>query len=146
MLCKRFGTRKALARAQWGVIFLGAVMLGTCLVLSRMGRMDGQTIGFYLGAGSGMVTGGLVMRLEDRWRRRTPERAEQADRALGDERNQEINRRAQLQAGEVQMFALIAAMLVAWPLNKAVFWTAFALLWVYAFSYLGAYAYCWRKL
>ena len=90
MRCKRFGTRKTLAHAQWGVLFLGAVMLGTCLVLSWMGRMDGPTMGFYLGAGSGMLVYGLVMRLMGRWRRRTPERAEEADRALNDERNQEI--------------------------------------------------------
>ena len=146
MLCKRFGTRKALARAQWGVIFLGAVMLGTCLVLSRMGRMDGPTMGFYLGAGSGMLVYGLVMRLMGRWRRRTPERAEEADRALNDERNQEIGRRAVMGAGAVQIFALAAAVLVAWPLNKAVFWTVFALLWVYTLAYLGSYVYFWRKL
>lgn len=146
MRCKRFGTRKTLAHAQWGVLFLGAVMLGTCLVLSWMGRMDGPTMGFYLGAGSGMLVYGLVMRLMGRWRRRTPERAEEADRALNDERNQEIGRRAVMGAGAIQIFALAAAVLVAWPLNKAVFWTVFALLWVYTLAYLGSYVYFWRKL
>lgn len=146
MLCRLMRQKKVQRGVQWGLIFLGVVMLGTCLVLARLGRLEGSVEGFYLGAGVGLIAGGLVLRLVDRWKRRTPERDAQADLDLQDERNQEINRRAVLSAGTVVLLALCGVMLAAWPLSRPVFWLAFALVLLYALSYLLAFVYFWRKL
>lgn len=146
MLCRLIKQKKVQQWVQWGTFFLGLVMLGTCLALSWLGRLEGAVSGFYMGAGTGLTVGGLGMRLADRWRRRTAERDAQADLELQDERNQEINRRAALVAGAVQLLALCGVMLAAFPLNRAVFWLALALVLVYGAAYLLAFVYFWRKL
>lgn len=146
MLCGLMKRKKVQRGVQRGLIFLGLVMLGTCVVLARLGRLEGAVEGFYLGAGTGLTVGGLALRLADRWKRRTPERDARADLDLQDERNQEISRRAVLSAGTVVLLALCAVMLAAWPLSRPVFWLAFALVLLYALSYLLAFVYFWRKL
>ncbi len=146
MLCKLVRQKKVLRGIQWGMVFLGVVMLGTCLVLGSLGRLEGELEGFYLGAGTGLAIGGLALRLVDWWRRRTPERNAQEDLNRQDERNQEINRRAGLSAGVVQLLALCGVMLTAYPWSRTVFWLAFALVVLDALAYLAAFAYFWRKL
>lgn len=146
MLCKLVRQKKVLRGIQWGMVFLGVVMLGTCLVLGRLGRLEGEVEGFYLGAGAGLAAGGLALRLADWRRRRTPEGDAQEDLNLQDERNQEINRRAVLSAGVVQLLALCGVMLAAYPWNRAIFWLAFALVVLEALVYLAAFAYFWRRM
>ena len=101
MLCRLVKQKKVRRGLQRGLIFLGVVMLGICLVLARLGRLEGSAEGFYLGAGTGLTMGGL---------------------------------------------ALCGVMLAAWPLSRPVFWLAFALVLLYALSYLLAFAYFWKKL
>lgn len=146
MLCRLMRQKKVQRCVQWGLVFLGLVMLGTCVVLAGLGRLEGAVEGFYLGAGTGLTVGGLGLRLADRWRRRTPERDARADLNLQDERNQEISRRAVLSAGVAVLVALCGVMLAAWPLSRPVFWLAFALVLLYALAYLLAFVYFWRKL
>ena len=153
-ICSFFGTadihtdegyRRVLRRRQqlfWGMLVIGAV---TCAVAAMAEFLDwnvalsSRSLGFYTGAGTGLMFGAGVFLIRLRRTLRDPKRLRKARIAATDERTLDISRRALAAAGYILLLAVYLVGLIGGLFYPEMLMALALLAMVFLLTYVVSY-------
>lgn len=129
-----------------GLLAVGAVAIASYFLLVHQSALPDFARGFYLGAGSGILLGALILLIRTQYLLRHPEARKKARIKEQDEREQTIVNRSFQFAGLITFFLTAAALFVVLPLSLAAFYALLAVMAVYCVVFLGANVYFSKTL
>lgn len=129
-----------------GLLAVGAVAIASYFLLVYQSALPDFAQGFYLGAGSGILLGALILLIRTQYLLRHPEARKKAQIKEQDEREQTIVNRSFQFAGLITFFLTAAALFVVLPLSFAAFNALLAVMAVYCIVFLGANVYFSKTL
>lgn len=129
-----------------GLLAVGAAAIASYFLLVYPSDLPDFVRGFYLGAGSGILLGALILLIRTQYLLHHPEARKKAQVREQDEREQAIVNRSFQFAGLFTFFLAAAALFVVLPLSLEAFNALLAVMVVYALAFLGANVYFSRAL
>lgn len=121
-----------------GLLAVGLVGLACYFLLVPQSGMEDYAQGFYLGGASGLILSAVIMLVQTQRLLKNPEARKKARIEENDERQQSIRHRAFEIAGEVTFFTGAGAMFVLLPLSMAAFRAVWAMMMLYAATWVAA--------
>jgi len=149
LMCSGGDYDKSLRRrrlAALAFLILGILGFVCYFLLVRGSELPDYARGFYLGASSGITAGAVILLARTQYLITHPEARKKAQIQETDERERSIIAQSFQFAGLLTFFLSVAAMLVLVAVNIAAAKTIFAVVVVYAFSFLCANVFLSKRL
>ena len=129
-----------------GLLLVGCVAMISYFLLVPESDLPPFAQGFYLGAGSGILLGALILLIRAQYLIRRPEARKRAQVQEEDEREKTIVNQSFQVAGVVCFFLSAAALFVVLPFSYDAFRALLAAMTVYALSFVLANVYFSKTL